>query len=178
MREGTMSHVWAVVAVVGISVGWLSDPAQAGWKASIGDSGEFVELRHEGDGRTVVDLLPLHRSGDARYFSAGVGLEAREAEYPPFSLKIVFTAGGKPFLSGVAVAIQPSKGGAAVAISREQVDGPWLFVDLPTGSYDVTATYDDNAQTLTRIKVEAGRQKTVYLRWSEDRGIPASLPAE
>ena len=106
-----MSHVWAVVAVVGMSVGWLIDPTQAGGKASISDSGEFVELRQEGEGRTVVDLLPLHRSGGARYFSAGVGLEARAVEYPPFSLKIVFTAGGKPFLSGVAVAIQPSSKG-------------------------------------------------------------------
>lgn len=173
-----MSPVWAVVAVVWMSAGWLIDPAQAGGKASIGGSGEFVELSHEGDGRTVVDRLPLYRSGGARYFSAGVGLEERTAEYPPFTLKIVFTAGGKPFLSGVAVAIQPSKGGTALAISREQVNGPWLFVDLPTGIYDVTATYGDKIQILKGVKLEAGKQRTVYLRWSEDRGIPASLPVE
>ena len=68
-----MSHVWAVVAVVGMSVGWLIDPAQAGGKASISDSGEFVELRQEGEGRTVVDLLPLHRCGVCPIFQCRSG---------------------------------------------------------------------------------------------------------
>lgn len=79
--------------------------ADGGAVARIGASSEFVELSHQIEGRTTVDLLPLHRAGDVRYFSAGIGLEERAAQYPPFSLKLVFTAGGKPFLSGVSVTI-------------------------------------------------------------------------
>lgn len=175
MRKGGM----VVCVIVGwVSLGGAIGPAAAGGVASIGESGEFVELSHEVEGRKVVDHLPLYRSGGLRYFSAGVGLEERSAEYPPFPLKIVFTAGGKPFLSGVAVTIQPSKGGAAWSIPREQVEGPWLFVDVPAGVYNVMAEYGGQTQTLKGIKVDPARQQTLYLRWSHDRGIATALPAE
>lgn len=170
----------SVLWMIGLSVVFIEGVslADGGAMARIGAAGEFVELSHQADGRTTVDLLPLHRAGDVRYFSAGIGLEERSAQYPPFALKLVFTAGGKPFLSGVSVTIQPVKGGSAVTISQEQVEGPWLFVDLVPGVYDVTATYHDSTQVLKGIKVEGGKQKTVYLRWKEDRGFVGSLPAE
>lgn len=152
--------------------------ADSGAVARIGASGEFLELSHQVDDRTVVDTLPLHRAGAIRYFSAGVGLEERTAEYPPFLLKMVFTAGGKPYLSGVSVTIQPAKGETVLTIPQDQVEGPWLFVDLPAGIYDVTATHRDSKQGLKGVKVEAGKQKVIYLRWAEDRGIAGNLPGE
>jgi len=152
--------------------------ADGGAVARIGASGEVIELSHQVDGRTMVDTLPLHRAGDVRYFSAGIGLEERSAQYPPFALKLVFTAGGKPFLSGVSVTIQPAKGGTAVVVPQEQVEGPWLFIDLAPGIYDVTAIHRERKQGLTGIKVEAGKQKTIHLRWTEDRGLAGSLLVE
>lgn len=164
--------------LIGVTaVGLSTVPAGAAGVASIGESGDMVELRHQIQGQVVVDRLPLYRSGAVRYFSAGVGLEERQAEYPPFSLKLVFTAGGKPFLAGVAVTIKPAAGGVGVTIPAEHVQGPWLFVDLPVGLYGVTATHAGNTQRLMAVKVEAGRQTTLHLRWPEDRGI-AALPAE
>ena len=94
------------------------------------------------------------------------------------ALKLVFTAGGKPFLTGVSVTIKPAKGGAAITVPAEQVDGPWLFVDLPTGVYDFTAVHRDREQGLKGIKVEAGKQKELQIRWPEDRGLAKVLPAE
>ena len=157
---------------------WDASLADGGAVARVGASGEFVELIHQVEGRTTIDLLPLHRASDVRYFSAGIGLEERAAQYPHFSLKLVFTAGGKPFLSGVSVTIQPVKGGAALTISQEQVEGPWLFVDLAPGVYDVTAIHGDRKQWLTGIVVEAGKQKTIHLRWSEDRSLAGVVPPE
>lgn len=174
MRRGI---VWAFALWVCVD-GGVGLAEESGAVARIGATGEVVELSHQVDGRTVVDALPLHRVGTVRYFSAGVGLEERAAEYPPFSLKLVFTAGGKPYLSGVSVTIQPAKGGAAVTIPQDLVDGPWLFVDLPAGVYDVTATHRDSTQGLKGVKVEAGKQKVIHLRWAEDRGITGSLPGE
>jgi hypothetical protein len=170
----------SVLWVVGLAVLFNGGVglADGGAVARIGASSEFVELSHQIDGRTTVDLLPLHRVGDVRYFSAGVGLEERAAQYPPFSLKLVFTAGGKPFLSGVSVTIQPVKGGAAVTIPQEQVEGPWLFVDLAPGVYDVTAIHRDRKQGLKGITVAAGKQKTVHLRWAEDLGLAGALPTD
>lgn len=175
-----MSKGGIALCLIGVwmSLGGGGGLAEASGLATIGESGEFVELRHEAEGTKMVDRLPLYRSGHARYFSAGVGLEERMAEYPPFPLKIVFTAGGKPFLAGVSVTIQPAKGGSAIAIPREQVEGPWLFVDVPEGVYDVTAVHGGQAQSLKGVKVEAGKQKVVHLRWAEDRGIPANVLLE
>ena len=140
----------------------------------MGESGEFLELEFQVNGQRSKGSLPLYRAEAVRYFSAGVGIEERSAEYPPFSLKLVFTAGGKPFLAGVAVTIQPAQGGPAINIPPDHVNGPWLFVDLPSGTYHVTAIHAARTQGLKGIKLEAGKTKTVHLRWSEDRVSPAS----
>jgi len=162
--------------LLGIFLGSSLVLAEGNPVVKVGQSGEFLEF--EQNGRIIKDYLPLYRTAGARYFSSGVGLEERTASYPPFPLKIVFTAGGKPFLSGVAVTIRPAKGGAAIVIPHEQVEGPWLFVDLAAGSYDVTATDGGHAQYQKSIKVETGKQKVVYLRWAEDHGIAGRVPAE
>jgi hypothetical protein len=152
--------------------------AEGNFVVRIGPSGEFLELERPGGGQIVKEQLPLHQIGNVRYFSAGVGLEERQAVYPPFSLKLVFTAGGKPYLTGVDVAIRAQKGGTAVDIPKEQIQGPWLFVDLPSGMYDITATYGTQKRSLPGVKIAAGHQKTLYLRWAEDAGATVQLPAE
>lgn len=152
--------------------------AEGGSSAHIGASGEFVELEHRSDGQIVRDYLPLHLSGDIRYFTAGVGLQERQAEYPPFSLKLVFTAGGKPYLTGVDVVIRARNGHTTVTIPGTQVEGPWLFVDLPTGTYDITATYGTQPRSLKGMKIVAGKQTTLYVRWAEDIGVTVNVPKE
>ncbi len=144
--------------------------AEEGSVARIGESGEFLELEYQVNGQRSKDSLPLYRAEGVRYFSAGVGIEERTAEYPPFSLKLVFTAGGKPFLAGVAVTIQSAKGGPPINIPRDHVNGPWLFVELPSGTYHLTAIHADRTQGLKGVTVEAGKMKTVHLRWPEERG--------
>ena len=152
--------------------------AEGGSPARIGPSGEFLEVEHSSDGQVVKDYLPLHQIGNVRYFSAGVGLQERQAEYPPFSLKLVFTAGGKPYLTRVDVAIQPVKGKTAITIPKEQIDGPWLFIDLPSGTYDISATYGKQKRSLQAVKIVTGKQKTLYLRWTEDAGAIVKVPNE
>jgi hypothetical protein len=147
--------------------------ADGGPVARIGESGEFLELEYQVNGQVSKDSLPLYRADGVRYFSAGVGIEERSAEYPPFSLKVVFTAGGKPFLAGVAVTIQSAKGGPPINIPCDHVNGPWLFVELPSGTYHLTAIHADRTQGLKGVRVEAGKTKTVHLRWPEESGIPA-----
>ena len=142
-----------------------------------GPSGDFLELEGQTNGQIVKHSLPLYRTGAIRYFSAGVGSEERQAEYPPFSLKLVFTAGGKPYLVGVDVLIQPVRGDAII-ISRDQVEGPWLFVDLPSGVYDISAAYGEHKQVLKGIRVVAGRQKTIHVRWADEAGAPVKVPQQ
>ena len=105
-------HRWiALTSALWFCTGEGLTYAEGGFPVRIGQSGEYLELEYSSDGQIVKDHLPLYRAGNVRYFTAGVGLEERQAEYPPFSLKLIFTAGGKPYLSGVDVLIQPTYGG-------------------------------------------------------------------
>ena len=167
-----------LVLVLSWSAGLGLTYADGTFIARVGQSGEFLEMEDQNTGQIVKDYLPLYRSGEIRYFSVGVGVEERRAEYPPFPLKLVFTAGGKPYLTGVEVTIQPLTGETAITISREQIEGPWFFIDLPQGTYDISALYGGHQQVLKGVKVVSGKQKTVYLRWTNDSGAMVKVPNE
>ncbi len=171
MRIGSL---W--FCLLAVLAGVVSASGQEAPVARINQAGDFLDLDHHG--QVMKDYLPVHRAVGARYFSAGVGVEERAASYPPFPLKIIFTAGGKPFLSGVTVTIQAAKGGPPLVIPREAVEGPWLFVDIASGVYDLTATNGGDSQHLKGVKVETGKQKVVYMRWTRDHGVAARIPAE
>ena len=142
--------------------------ADEGSVARVAESGEMLELEYHVNGQVSKDSLPLYRADGVRYFSAGVGIEERTAKYLAFLLKLVFTARGKPFLSGVAVTIQSAKGGPSINIPPDHVNGPWLFVELPSGTYHLTAIHADRTQGLEGVTVEEGKMKTVHLRWSAE----------
>jgi hypothetical protein len=144
--------------------------AIAGSTVRVSESGEELELEYRADGRSYRETIPFYRTGRVRYFSAGVGIEERSADYPPFPLKLAFTAGGKPYVVGVAVTVQSSNGTTIVGIPQDHVTGPWLFLDLPDGSYRIAATMEGRTQHLKDVKIERGKQKTMYVRWPEDRG--------
>jgi hypothetical protein len=152
--------------------------AIAGPTARVSQSGEAVELHYQEGSRSYMDAIPVYRAGQARYFSAGVGIEERSASYPPFPLKLVFTAGGKPYVAGVSVTVQRSKGTTIVGIPQDHVTGPWLFLDLPDGSYRITATLEGRTVHLTNVKIVHGKQKTLYIRWPDDRRTPREAVAE
>lgn len=157
-----------VMLIIGPGIGWL--PAEAKTEARLLPSGDAIELESRGEDGLSRTTIPIYRSGDIRYFSAGVGKDEREADYPPFSLKLVFVAGARPFLSQVAVAIADQKGTEVLTVPKEQVAGPWLFVDLPPGRYRVTAARDGQTQTLARVVVKQGGTTTAHLRWKEEGG--------
>lgn len=49
----------------------------------------------------------------------------------------------------------------------EQVTGPWLFVDLPVGTYEITAIRRDKSEVRKKVEIGAGGSRTVYFRWKE-----------
>jgi hypothetical protein len=170
---------FGIVLSLGFFLGMTAfDKAAAGGVARILPSGDGVQLEYQGVEGVLHDIIPLYHVGAVRYFSAGIGLDERQVDYPPFALKVVFTAGGKPFLTGVTVTIQGPKGMEKIVIPRERVTGPWLFVDVPAGTYDISAGQADQTQALKAVKIEGGKTKVVHLRWPEDRGIAMPLPTK
>lgn len=137
--------------------------------AKVTPSGDGIEVEYTSeDGAKSVLTIPLHKAGAVRYFSTGIGLEERAAKYPPFPLKLIFVAGPKAYLSQVAVTITGAKGAVTLEVPREQVTGPWLYVDLPAGTYTVTASRDGRDQVKGQVTVDKGGAKTLYLRWKEN----------
>ena len=129
-------------------------------------SGDGIELEYTAaDGTTVKTIFPIYHVGAVQYFSAGVGVEERLAQYPPYPLKLVFIAGPKAFVAQVAVTIKDTKGTVNLLVPGEQVTGPWLFVDLPAGTYEITAIRRDQSEIKQKVEVGTGGSKTVYFRW-------------
>ena len=144
--------------------------AQAGAAPDTRDtpSGDRIELEYTAaDGVTARTILPIYRVGAVQYFSAGMGVEERAAQYPPYPLKLVFLAGPRAYIAQVAVTIKDTKGAVNLLVPGEQVTGPWLFVDLPAGTYEITAIRRDRSEIKQKVSVGAGGSRTVYFRWKE-----------
>jgi hypothetical protein len=158
--------------LIGLSLvtpyGPLQSVSEAATVGRVTPSGDGIELEYtDENGTSLKDTIPIHRAGTIRYFSAGIGLAEREAKYPPFPLKLIFVAGPRAYTAQVAVTIADAKGAVVLQVPREQVTGPWLFVDLPAGTYDITADRSDYPPAKQRVEIASGRVKTVYLRWKE-----------
>ena len=161
----------AVGLLFGLSM-WICIPA-IGFATSVilvSTSDEVWQLQYQVEGKLHTETIPLYRQGKARYLSAGVGIEERSAIYPSFPLKLVFTAGGRPYVAGVTVTVEAVNSSLQIGIPPEEITGPWLFLDLPDGTYHISATMEKRTERLTHVKVEHGRQRTLYMRWPEDRG--------
>jgi len=143
-----------------------AEPSLAMGIARVTPSGDGIELEYAGNAGTIFkEVIPLMRSGDIRYFSAGVGVEERQAHYPPFPLKIILVAGDKAYLSRTSITISDATGAVRLQVPAEQVTGPWLFVDLPPGTYKITGTRDGQTVVKDRVNVRSDGTTTVYLRW-------------
>lgn len=157
---------WLAAAMAAASfVGWFSavPDCAARATATLLPAGDALELKTDG----LMTTLPVHQAGGVRYFSAGVGLEERQADYPPFPLKLIFIAGSRAYLSKVDVSITNASGMVRLDIPADHVNGPWLFVDLPAGTYDIRASSRGTTLTKEGVHVVPGKVRTIYLRWPE-----------
>lgn len=152
-------------SVVGLLL-WSHAPlAEAQTSVRVLPSGDRLELVNDAPGDRYRMTIPLYRSDDIRYFCAGVGLEERQADYPPFPLKIILVAEGGAYLAHVAVTIRTQSGALSIEIPRERVTGPWVFVDLPPGTYDLSAARDGDTRERKNFKILPNSTRSLYFRW-------------
>jgi hypothetical protein len=99
------------------------------------------------------------------YMSGGVGSEEREQmteQAGAYNLGLAFAGKSRQFLSDVNVAILDDKGNEIVrAISY----GPWFFVKLPPGNYNVRATYGGKVQEVKNIRLAKAGSARRTLIW-------------
>ena len=79
-----------------------------------------------------------------------------------YPLRVIFSTDKGNLLSDAEVTITAK--GTTVFRGRAQ-NGPWLVVDLAPGTYDIQAVQDGKAKAVKGVRVTAGKQRTVTMRW-------------
>lgn len=111
------------------------------------------------------DFFKKGRKRGIPFVSGGVGQRERDilkemgTEY---SLKLIFSNKKGEYLSDVIVKILDQKDETIlITVSN----GPWLFVDLPTGIYHLEASSKADQKRISHVKIEKGRQRVISIQW-------------
>jgi hypothetical protein len=84
------------------------------------------------------------QQGDVTYLSGGVTIEERKVMRPmarDYNLKLEFANGKGQYLADVKVAVKDAKGNVVFAGVSS---GPWLYMAVPAGTYEVSAAGQKN----------------------------------
>ncbi|MFQ5691980.1 MAG: hypothetical protein ACE5IM_02900 [Nitrospinota bacterium] len=95
--------------------------------------------------------LPVSTANGAAWYSTGIGADARDIVVKGFPLKLVFATKKGELLAGVDVRL--TRGGES-AYEMKNV-GPWLFVDVPAGTYDLRAKVNGREVVRKGVRVPA-----------------------
>lgn len=111
------------------------------------------------------DLFKENKERGIAFMSGGVSQTEREVlkeRGKRYSLKLIFSSKRGEYLSNVIVKVyDQNKQTILITVSN----GPWLFIDLPTGIYEIEASLRADQKKISQIKVEEGKQKVIHLRW-------------
>lgn len=123
-------------------------------------------------------IVRTRTAGGLELLSGGITIDERvtmRAESAGYSLWVSTVA--KPsgaYLADVDLRIVQTKGKASIL--ERKMEGPWLFVALPEGSYEVSATFRadgaDKPQTITtRVTVPKTGQRQAVLRFDSNANV-------
>jgi len=136
------AKIRSLLVVVGLMLLWHA--------IAVGFNGTIIEKRTTDQG--------------VAYLGGGVGVEERdwmqnlEQEY---NLKLIFAGVDGKYLADIAVDIQDDNGDRVL---ETYVDGPWLLVNLPPGSYRITAACRGSAKSRTVLITH--HLRPVFFHWA------------
>jgi hypothetical protein len=99
------------------------------------------------------------------YMSGGVGSEERnqmEGQANRYDLKLSFADHAGEYLSDVRVAINDEHGKKIVNTTTA---GPWFYINLPAGKYEIKATFDNRQEEIKDLRISEGPLATRLLHW-------------
>ena len=117
----------------------------------------------------VVDPVSVQTSMGTTYLNGGVGDEETEAmrrvakDYP---LRMTFSERDGEFIADVSVTITDAKGNSVFELPNA---GPQLYVKLPSGKYNISASFKGKTQS-RKVLVSRKGGKDIQFHW---KGAPA-----
>lgn len=84
-------------------------------------------------------------------------------------LNLGFAEVSGAFLGDVTVIIEDRSG---IELVNTVVDGPWFFVRLPAGNYNVKAIFDDKVKQVKNVRLSEKRVTMMVMYW--DLNVPAT----
>lgn len=109
-------------------------------------------------------LVGSNIHAELRTLSTGIGEDQRQELHSDYSLKLVFFVHTGAFLANIDVEIITPSG---KQILKTNSYGPWLFVDLESGTYKVSATRKNGDRQSTLFSISKGEQKTISLMFQD-----------
>ena len=114
---------------------------------------------------------------NVKYMSGGVGLEERKAMETQgskgYDMKLEFAITPGNYVSFVDVKINDQSGKPVI---NTQANGPWLYADLPKGTYTVVANYEGKEKS-QKVTVNGGLKKVTF-HFKSDEPAQASVKGE
>jgi len=135
--------------------------------------------------RTIFLTMPLYSAEEdpfnenkekgIAFMSGGVSQTEREIlkdRAKGYSLKLIFSSEEGKYLSNLIVKVFDQENQTIlITVSN----GPWLFIDLPTGIFKIEASFRADRKRISRIKIEQGKQKVIHLQWQLKEGFRKDL---
>jgi hypothetical protein len=111
------------------------------------------------------NFLKKGGEGGIAFLSGGVGQHEREILKEMgkgYSLKLIFSNRKGEYLTNVMVTVFDHKD---EKILFTVSFGPWLFIDLPAGMYNLEASFQGDRKKVPQIQIEKGVQKVHIIQW-------------
>ena len=128
----------------GLLWAFFLEPSRCGVQPVVAESAQIPPAIVITEGKTDQGYL---------YMFGGVSSNEREvleSRAADFNLVLVFAEKSGPYLSDVQLRLASAKSGHILAIV---VDGPWFYIQLPPGAYDVTATFNGQVRQAKNLRV-------------------------
>ncbi len=112
------------------------------------------------------DFLKREKQREINLLSGGVGEVEREILREigkDYALKLIFSNEKGEYLSDVKVKMYDEKG---KPILETVSDGPWVFIDLPSGSYRLETSLKAEQKRISPIDIGKQTQKVISVQFS------------
>jgi len=115
--------------------------------------------------RPAIIITEGHTSQGFPYAFGGVSSNEREAmeeRAKDYNLKLVFAEKNGPYLSGVTLSLSSAKQGH---ILTRTTQGPWFYIRLPAGTYDITANFKGQTKQVKNLNLTQDKKVQQIFIW-------------